>query len=103
MVFQLWESVDDECRTEPSEPVLFFVIQGWDFEPGTFVVGEATPEGTALAGTFSDPDRTEIIMASGTVTVEPFDERPGRFSWDLDIGSGGTDTSVCHDTPEGGC
>jgi hypothetical protein len=101
------------CGDEPYEPMLFVEIwpvgagclappdlwdgiillgiQKWDGSPGTFTVDVETPHGVAIAGLSDLSD--EVI--TGTITVEPFEGAPSAISWDLSIGAGRTDLSVC--------
>lgn len=72
------------------EDVLVFGIQRWDGQPGTFTLGVETPHGTARAGMVSQPD-----PITGTLTVEPYVGRPSAVAWDLSVGAGRTDLSVC--------
>lgn len=80
------------CAPPPDvTDVLVLGIAGWTGQPGTFTVGVPTPQGEALAALAPlGPD--EI---SGTITIEPFVDSPGAIAWDLSVGAGRTDLSVC--------
>lgn len=80
------------CTPPPDvTEVLVLGIAHWDGQPGTFTVGVATPQGEALAS-LAPLGSDEI---SGTITVEPFADTPGAIAWDLSVGVGRTDLSVC--------
>jgi hypothetical protein len=88
------------CVANPGlTDVLVLGITGWDGQPGTFTVGVETPQGLAHATTTSlGPD-----PIPGTITVEPFVGTPGAIAWDLSIGAGRTDLSVCGQFEEYPC
>lgn len=72
------------CVPTPDvDGVLVMGIRGWDGQPGTFIIGAETPQGTAHAG-------FEFDKVEGKITVEPFGGVPTGFSWDLSVGSVGS-------------
>lgn len=89
---ELWPpSAQSACVPDPAvSDVLVLGIEGWDGEPGTFVLGEETEHGTAQAGYSLSLDPLE-----GTLTVEPFAETPQWISWELSVDSGRTDLGLC--------
>ncbi|WP_437739014.1 hypothetical protein WME73_25545 [Sorangium sp. So ce302] len=72
------------------DDVLVFGIVRWDGQPGTFTLGVETPHGMALAARGLQPD--PLI---GTLTIEPYVGTPSAIAWDLSVGAGRTDLSVC--------
>jgi len=80
------------CAPPPNvTDVLVLGIARWSGQPGTFTVGVPTPQGEALAALAPlGPDGI-----SGTITIEPFVGSPGAIAWDLSVGAGRTDLSVC--------
>jgi hypothetical protein len=99
---EIWPetAVFADCMAEAGiGDVLVLGILSWDGQPGTFVVGQETPAGTAGAGWTSYP----IEAGQGTITVEPFTDTPGWISWDLDTHAGRTDLSVCGHFPQFPC
>lgn len=89
---EIWQEARSECV--PSSDVagiLVLAVQGWDMSPGTFVIGEPTAQGEALAA-FPSSGTEEV---TGTLTIHPFEGAPAGFAWDLSVGSGTTDLSVC--------
>ncbi|WP_437547463.1 hypothetical protein WME97_45955 [Sorangium sp. So ce367] len=86
---EIWPDAGSVCVPTPEvQDVLVVGIAGWDGQPGTFIVGVETPQGTARA-VFG------IDEVEGKITVEPFVGSPSGFSWDLSIGSGSTDLAAC--------
>jgi hypothetical protein len=85
------DGVVSECVPEASITDLIVLgIDGWDGLAGSFVLGEPSPRGRAGLGVgiSSDPP-------TGTLTVEPFDERPHFVSWDSSAGEGRVDLGLC--------
>ncbi|WP_437540637.1 hypothetical protein WME97_24950 [Sorangium sp. So ce367] len=72
------------------DDVLVFGIVRWDGQPGTFTLGVETPHGVALAARGLQPD-----LVTGTLTIEPYVGTPSAIAWDLSVGAGRTDLSVC--------
>ncbi|XYI03660.1 hypothetical protein ACMHYB_29400 [Sorangium sp. So ce1128] len=88
---EIWPDAGSACVPTPDvEDVLVMGIEGWDGQPGTFIVGVETPQGTAHA--VFDLGIDEVY---GKITVEPFVGTPSGLSWDLSVGSGSTDLAVC--------
>ncbi|WP_437905694.1 hypothetical protein WME95_46775 [Sorangium sp. So ce327] len=86
---EIWPDAGPVCVPTPdAQDVLVVGITGWDGQPGTFIVGVETPQGTARA-VFG------IDKVEGKITVEPFVGSPSGFSWDLSVGSGSTDIAAC--------
>ncbi|WP_437720446.1 hypothetical protein [Sorangium sp. So ce861] len=88
---EIWPDAGSACAPPPElnpEDVLVMGIGGWDGQPGTFIVGVETPQGTARA-------TMGIDEVEGKITVEPFVGTPSRLSWDLSVGSGSTDLAAC--------
>ncbi|WP_434042910.1 MULTISPECIES: hypothetical protein [Sorangium] len=72
------------------DDVLVFGLQRWDGQPGTFTLGVETPHGMAYA-VMGFPDDS----LTGTITIEPYVGTPSAIAWDLSVGAGRTDLSVC--------
>lgn len=88
---EIWPDAGSACVPTPDvEDVLVMAIEGWDGQPGTFIVGAEMPQGTAHAS--FDLGIDEVY---GKITVEPFVGTPSGLSWDLSVGSGSTDLAVC--------
>jgi hypothetical protein len=86
---EVWPSAPSACVPPPRvEEVLVLGVDGWNGQPGTFVVGEETPNGLAMASSGTEP-------VTGTITIEPFVLTPSVIAWDLSVGSGRTDLGVC--------
>lgn len=77
--------------------VLVIEINDWDRDPGTFPLDVGTAHGVASAGLAGAEG------ANGSITVEPYGDVPGVISWDLDVGKGSTDLSLCFQPPEEAC
>ncbi|WP_437707144.1 hypothetical protein WMF45_25810 [Sorangium sp. So ce448] len=80
------------CLPAPDvlDDVLVFGIVRWDGQPGTFTLGVETPHGMAQAARGLQPDRL-----TGTLTIVPYVGTPSVVAWDLSVGAGRTDLSVC--------
>ncbi|CAN94756.1 hypothetical protein predicted by Glimmer/Critica [Sorangium cellulosum So ce56] len=80
------------CLPAPDvvDDVLVFGIVRWDGQPGTFTLGVETPHGMALASRGLQPN-----PLTGTLTIEPYAGAPSAIAWDLSVGAGRTDLSVC--------
>ncbi|WP_437821209.1 hypothetical protein [Sorangium sp. So ce1078] len=88
---EIWPDAVSACSAPPNvnpEDVLVMGIAGWDGQPGTFIVGVETPQGTARA-------RIGLDEVEGKITIEPFVGTPSGLSWDLSVGSGSTDLATC--------
>ncbi|WP_437898486.1 hypothetical protein [Sorangium sp. So ce124] len=72
------------------DDVLVFGIVRWDGQPGTFTLGVETPHGVAQAAMGLQPD-----PITGTLTVEPYVGAPSAIAWDLSVGAGRTELSIC--------
>jgi hypothetical protein len=91
LFIEIWPA-GENCIAQPTvEDVLVLGILNWDGEPGTFVLGVETPHGTAQAGMSG----LSLERTTGTITVEPYVGTPSAIAWDLSIGAGRTDLSVC--------
>lgn len=94
----IWPRAPSSCEAPELgylDRVLYIYILDWDFSSGQFVIGEPNPHGTALASWFPDQSPAQTEAASGTITIEPFDDLPQAVSWELDLAAGRADTSVC--------
>ena len=91
LAVEVWDLGAACAPPPPSDSVLVLGIVGWDGQPGTFTVGVETPQGLGLAG--KAPLMSDEI--TGTITVEPFVGTPSGIAWDLSVGAGRTDLSVC--------
>ncbi|WP_437592319.1 hypothetical protein [Sorangium sp. So ce1000] len=80
------------CQPEATlvDDLLVFGIVRWDGQPGTFTLGVETPHGMAQALLGSRLD-----ALTGTLTIEPYVGTPSAVAWDLSVGAGRTDLSVC--------
>jgi hypothetical protein len=88
---EIWQTARADCvPASDVAGILVLGVQNWDMSPGTFVIGQATEQGEAMAADLSGPDEV-----TGTLTIEPFEDEPTWFSWDLSVGSGTTDLSLC--------
>ncbi|WP_437827444.1 hypothetical protein [Sorangium sp. So ce1153] len=80
------------CGDPPAnaDGVLVLGLLRWDGQPGTFTLGVETPHGMAQAGM-----GFELDPLTGTLTIEPYVGRPSAIAWDLSVGAGRTNLSVC--------
>ncbi|WP_437933673.1 hypothetical protein [Sorangium sp. So ce341] len=91
LFIEIWPAASSACAPSPElnpEDVLVMGIVDWDGQPGTFVVGVETPQGTARAMRGADE-------VEGKITVQPFVGTPSGLSWDLSVGTGSTDLAAC--------
>jgi hypothetical protein len=69
--------------------VQMLALLDWDGSPGTFVFGEVTEHGRALAG-FTGGD-----LQDGWLTIEPYADTPAWIEWEIEGEPGRTDLSMC--------
>ncbi len=91
LFIEVWPAAASACVAPPGldvDDILVLGIEGWDGEPGTFPIDEETPHGVARA-------KRGLDALTGTLTVEPYVGTPSAISWNLSVGAGRTDLSVC--------
>ncbi|WP_437926070.1 hypothetical protein WMF37_44680 [Sorangium sp. So ce291] len=98
---EIWPAGSGPCGGSRHfvDDILVLALTRWDGQPGTFPLRVETPHGIAAAGlNAQDP-----LTITGTLTIEPYVGTPSAIAWDLSVGAGRTDLSVCGDFDDFPC